>query len=114
MFELCNRGRVGTLWTDAALAPLPFNPGRFVLDLDLEEERVVGGDDLSNHEFRVEDDLFGRSFGSPSPSLLEFPEDVPFSCVRTDILDRLRMESRNDGISSSQSGVQRLQRPARF
>lgn len=36
---------------------------------------MVGGDDLLNHEFSVDVDLFwGRSF--TSPSLLELPEDV--------------------------------------
>lgn len=89
-------------------AALPIRPGRLVCDC--EEERVVGGDDLLNHEFSVDVDLFcGRSW--ISPSLLELPEDVVLfavsSCLK-DSLDRLRMLSRNDGIfSMRKTGVQR-------
>lgn len=61
--------------------PLPFNEVRLLCDFDLVEERVVGGEDLSNHELSVDVDLFsaGRSF--TSPSLLELPEEPEASVV---------------------------------
>lgn len=80
-WELCNRGRVDAPVTDAALlpVPVPFTPLRLVWLFEFcEEERVVGGEDLSNQELSVDEDLLflGRSIGSPS--LLEFPDEVPF------------------------------------
>jgi hypothetical protein len=107
--ELCNRGRDCALVRGGVLEPLRFKPGRLVFDFDFAEDSVVGGDDLSNHEFSVDDDLFcGRSL--VLPSLLEFSEDVPvpMSSVLTDSLDRRRRLSRKDGIfSRRKTGVRR-------
>ena len=109
--ELCRRGRFDAPLVEGALAPFPFMPVR--LGFDCEDERVVGGEDLLNHELRVDVDLFcGRSL--TSPSLLELPEDVVLcalsSCLK-DSLDRRRMLSRKDGIFSRRTtGVSRSQR----
>ena len=109
--ELCTRGRVTVPLEEGAFAALPFRPGRWVCDCV--EERVVGGDDLLNHEFSVDVDLFcGRSW--ISPSLLELPEEVVLFAVSPclkDSLDRLRMLSMKDGIlSRRKTGVQRSRR----
>lgn len=85
-------------------------PGRYVLDFDLPEDSVVGGEDLSSQELSVEVDLFfvtlGRSAAS-SPSLLELPDDPPPAVdsvppMLKDALDLLRMlkSLRNEGITA--------------
>lgn len=51
---------------------------------------MVGGDEASTHEFRVEDDLL-RLLYPASPSLLEFADDAPFSSVLREALDHRRM-----------------------
>lgn len=63
--------------------PLPLSPTKFGCDLDvvdLDEDSVVDGEPLSNHELSVDVDLFvGRSL--VSPSLLELPDDADASAV---------------------------------
>ena len=99
--ELATRGLGLAPDTGGALVSLSFRPGRWLLDLDLLEERVVGGDDLSSHEARVEDDLFRRrSF--VSPSVLELPDDPSTSCgslFAKEAFERRRMEWNKEGIS---------------
>lgn len=53
-------GRLG-LWpaSGGVFDPLPFMDGKWLLESDLPDEpRVVGGDDLSNHELSVDELLF--------------------------------------------------------
>jgi hypothetical protein len=82
-----------------------------VLDFDLPEDNVVGGDDLSSHELSVEVDLFfvGRRSGASSPSLLELPDDPPPAVdsvppMLKDALDLRRMlkSLRNEGITADE------------
>lgn len=53
-------GRLGLLPASGGVFdPLPFMDGKWLLESDLPDEpRVVGGDDLSNHELSVDELLF--------------------------------------------------------
>ena len=102
--ELATRGLGLAPDTGGVLVSLSFRPGRWLLDLDLLEERVVGGDDLSSHEARVEDDLFRRR-SLVSPSVLELPDDPSTSCgslLAKEAFERRRIEWNKEGISSGQ------------
>ena len=82
--------------------------------MDFFEERVVGGDDLSNQELRVDVDLFcGLSL--TSPLVLEFPDEPAVSVsVLTEILERLRRlrSLRNEGITANEVEKKRWSRCA--
>ena len=86
-------------------------PGRCVLDFDLPEDKVVGGEDLSNQELSVDEDLLtaGRR-GASSPSLLELPDELPPAVdsvppMLNDALDLRRMLKAlgNEGITAFES-----------
>lgn len=68
--ELLTRGLVLCGIGGASLA-LPLRLGRLLLDFDFCEDSVVGGEDRSSHEARVEEDLLTCGRSGASPSLLE-------------------------------------------
>jgi hypothetical protein len=96
---------------------LPFIEGRWLLESDLPDEpRVVGGDDLSNHELSVDELLFPLVVCcercSSLPSLLEeelWSEEVLFAvlAVVKEAFDRRRRlrSLRKEGIAKGCAGV---------
>lgn len=102
--ELFILGRLPLGIGGAPSLPLPFKLGRWLLDFDFcELERVVGGDDRSSHELKVEDDLLICGRSGASPSLLEvLPEwETSVSLVLTLAFDRRRIlrSLRKEGIA---------------
>lgn len=110
--ELCSLGRGllpgtrGGVFVPFVPLPLVTSAGRLPVER-LEvfcEEGVVGEEDLSNHELRVEEDLLrfceGSVVTSTSPSLLELPEEGLLSVFLNEAAERRRRvrSLRNEGI----------------
>ena len=113
LYLLFGPGRPGLLPASGGVFdPLPFMDGRWLLESDLPDEpRVVGGDDLSNHELSVDELLFPLVVCcercSSLPSLLEeevWSEAVLFAvlAVLKEAFDRRRRlrSLRKEGMSS--------------
>ena len=108
--ELVNLGRCDVPLAVAFLLPFVLNIGRCMLDLDFREERVVGGEDLPRQELSVEEDC-SPSF--PSPSLLDVPDEAPFSVsVALENFDRRRRlrSLRKEGIAAKDVECERSRR----
>ncbi len=104
LWALVIRGRLSRGIGGGVTVPFSDAAATFVVDLlaVFWEERVVGGEDLSNQELSVELDLLrARVRSAASPSVLELPEESPLVVLVKEAFERRRRlrSLRKEGIA---------------